>query len=62
MQYDGAPEAVVSDLFLTILSRRPTEKELRQARSYVERASPTSRGLRDLAWVLIMTSEFSLNH
>ena len=66
MHRDGAPhrppEAVVSDLFMTILSRPPTEKELRQARSYVERASPTSDGLRELAWTLIMTSEFSLNH
>src|SRR6185503_16981614 len=35
MQHDGAPdrapEAVVSVLFLSILSRRPTEKEIRQA-------------------------------
>jgi hypothetical protein len=66
MQHDGAAdrasEAVVSDLFLTVLSRRPTEKELRQARSYVERATSTSGGLRELVWALIMTSEFSLNH
>jgi hypothetical protein len=66
MQHGGpperAPETVVSDLFLTILSRRPSEKELRQSRSYVDRSNSTSDGLRDLAWALIMTSEFSLNH
>ncbi len=55
---DRSREEVASDLFLTILSRRPTEKELRQAKTYLNRTS----GLRELAWVLIMTSEFSLNH
>ena len=62
MQHEGAPEAVGSDLFLTILARPPTEKELGQARAYVERSSSKSDGLRELAWALIMTSEFSLNH
>jgi hypothetical protein len=55
---DRPLEDIASDLFLTILSRRPTEKELRQARPYLNGTG----GLRELAWVLIMTSEFSLNH
>ena len=55
-------ERVASDLFLTILSRRPTADEIRQARAYVTRAGSAAGGLRELAWVLIMTSEFSLNH
>ena len=55
---DRSREEVASDLFLTILSRRPTEKELRQAKPYLDRTG----GLRELTWVLIMTSEFSLNH
>jgi hypothetical protein len=62
MQHSEATEAAVSDLFLTILSRRPTERELRQARSYLERASSAAGGLHELAWALVMTSEFSLNH
>jgi hypothetical protein len=52
------PEEVASDLFLTILSRRPTEPELRQIQPSLQRTG----GLRELAWVLVMTSEFSLNH
>jgi hypothetical protein len=59
---DRSPEGIASDLFLTILSRRPTENELRQAKSYVNRSGSAAGGLRELAWVLIMTSEFSLNH
>jgi hypothetical protein len=59
---DRPLEETASDLFLTILSRRPTENELRQARSYVNRTGSRAGGLRELAWVLIMTSEFSLNH
>ena len=59
---DRSREETASDLFLTILSRRPTENEFRQAKSYVDRCGSAANGLHELAWVLIMTSEFSLNH
>lgn len=59
---DRPVEEIASDLFLTTLSRRPTENELRKVKSYVERAGSKEGGLGELAWALIMTSEFSLNH
>ena len=59
---DRSPEEVALDLFLTILSRRPTENEHRQVKAYLARSDSAAAGLRELAWVLIMTSEFSLNH
>jgi hypothetical protein len=59
---DRTVEETASDLFLTILSRRPTENELRKVKSYVDRTGSVPDGLRELAWALIMTSEFSLNH
>jgi hypothetical protein len=59
---DRSLEEIASDLFLTILSRRPTENEFHRVRSHLNRAGSVPRGLRELAWVLIMTSEFSLNH
>jgi hypothetical protein len=59
---DRSLEETASDLFLTILSRRPTETELRKVKSCVERAVSKEAGLSELAWALIMTSEFSLNH
>lgn len=55
---DRPREELAADLFLTVLSRRPTEKELAQIKPYLN----DTNGLRELAWVLIMTSEFSLNH
>jgi hypothetical protein len=55
-------EQGASDLFLTILSRPPTTDEIRQAKAHVTRAGSVAGGLRELAWVLAMTSEFSLNH
>jgi hypothetical protein len=59
---DRSLEEIASDLFLTILSRRPTENELRQVKPHLNRTGSAAGGLRELAWVLIMTSEFSLNH
>lgn len=59
---DQSADEIASDLFLTILSRRPTENELLQVESYLGRSGSTAAGLRGLAWALIMTSEFSLNH
>jgi hypothetical protein len=59
---DQSPEKIASDLFLTILSRRPTDSELRRVKSHLNRTGSAAGGLRELAWVLIMTSEFSLNH
>jgi hypothetical protein len=59
---DRAPEDVAADLFLTILSRRPTVDEQAQFRSYLQKAGSAREAYRELAWVLMMTSEFSLNH
>lgn len=56
------PEEVAGDLFLTILSRRPTGDERALFRSYLRAAGSPRDACRELAWVLMMTSEFSLNH
>lgn len=55
-----SPEQVAGDLFLAILSRQPTPDERKQVAAYLESSPQTA--LRELAWVLLMTSEFSLNH
>jgi hypothetical protein len=57
-----SPEDVASDLFLAILSRRPTADEQRQVKSYLGQSDSEQGVCRELAWVLMMTSEFSLNH
>src|SRR5262245_7502628 len=59
----GRPsDEVAGDLFLTILSRRPTADEQRMVRDHLSRADSAEAACRELAWVLMMTSEFSLNH
>jgi hypothetical protein len=57
-----SPEHVAADLFLAVLSRRPTAREQSQFRSYLQTAGSAGDAHRDLAWALMMSSEFSLNH
>lgn len=59
----GRPaDDVADDLFLAILSRRPTADEQRLFRDHLARTSSVESASRELAWALILTSEFSLNH
>ena len=59
---DRSADDVATDLFLAVLSRRPTADELRLVRSHVAKADSAEAAYRELAWALMMTSEFSLNH
>jgi hypothetical protein len=52
----------VEELFLTILSRRPNAAERQAAADELANATSPQSVYRDLAWALLMTSEFSLNH
>jgi hypothetical protein len=54
---------VVETLFLTILSRRPTATELRLVEAQLDEANVSPQAVyREVAWALLMSSEFSLNH
>ncbi len=55
-------DKAIIELYLTILSRRPTEDELQIVKTYRETGSGTGRVLRDLAWALINSPEFSFRH
>jgi hypothetical protein len=59
---DRSPDEVTEELFLTILSRRPTAEEQRLLRHHVKQSDSAATACRELAWSLMMTSEFSLNH
>ncbi|MDY0170981.1 MAG: DUF1553 domain-containing protein [Thermoguttaceae bacterium] len=59
----GKPlEQIVEELYLTILSRRPTEEELNAAKEYVGAAKSKREGHVDIAWALINTTEFLYRH
>jgi len=62
MTVGNSPDAIASELFLTILARQPMSDELRRVQSYLEHSDSPQSGWREVAWVLMMTSEFSLNH
>jgi hypothetical protein len=53
---------VAEELFLTVLSRRPTAAEQKVFRDHAARVGSVEPAARELAWALMMTSEFSLNH
>lgn len=54
-------EEAITELYLTILSRFPTEEELEVVKTYRESGSG-GRVLRDLSWALINGPEFSFRH
>jgi len=62
MTSGSSPDAIASELFLTILSRQPTPEELDRIKAYVKHCDSPQSGWREVAWVLMMASEFSLNH
>ena len=56
------PGEVVTVLYLTILSRFPTEDELKTVAEYVQTASSKREAAVDLAWALINSAEFLYRH
>ncbi|MCC6694765.1 MAG: DUF1553 domain-containing protein [Candidatus Hydrogenedentes bacterium] len=59
----GDQRGIVQSVYLTILSRKPTESETAAALSYVENSGlKRDQALCDLAWALINTKEFLYRH
>src|SRR5262245_21904804 len=61
-EQDRSAEDVAADLFLAILSRRPTADEQKLFGAHATRTGSLETATRELAWALLLTSEFSLNH
>jgi hypothetical protein len=58
-----ATDGIVDGLFLTILSRHATAAEQALVRDQLQDAVGSSQTVyRELAWALLLSSEFSLNH
>lgn len=59
----GRPaEAVIDDLFVRIVSRRPTAYERDMAQDHIRSVGSAEAACRDLAWALLVSDEFLLNH
>jgi len=53
---------VFTELYLTALSRHPTEQELTHCKQILAEADSRRAGLEDIAWALINGREFLFNH
>ncbi|NOX53195.1 MAG: DUF1553 domain-containing protein [Planctomycetes bacterium] len=55
-------DEAIAELYLTILSRLPTDEELQIVKAYRKSGTGRGRVLRDLAWALINSPEFWFRH
>jgi len=64
MQSRGDPREIVTGLYLTILSRFPTEEELKIVGAYSQSGGAAKGGTAavDVAWALINSAEFLYRH
>ena len=63
LQRQGGPRDVINALYLTILSRYPTDAELQAITAYSQAGGVNRRGVgQDLAWALINSAEFGFRH
>ena len=59
----GTPEEVAERLYLTILSRFPTDADVKAAEEHAKTGATRGRDVWvDLAWALINSPEFLLRH
>ena len=58
----GNTREIIGELYLTILSRRPTLDELRTVAEYSESKTDKREVFVDLAWSLINSTEFLYRH
>ena len=58
----SSAEVCVDKLFMTVLARRPTAAEHQLATDHLQLSKMPVEAYRQLAWTLLMSSEFSLNH
>jgi hypothetical protein len=63
IQAKGDLSEMVTGIYLTILSRFPTEDEMKTATTYAQSAGGNRRlAAQDLAWALVNSTEFRFRH
>jgi hypothetical protein len=59
----GTPREIAERLYLTILSRMPTEADIQAAEAYAQIGATSGANVwLDLAWALVNSPEFLLRH
>jgi hypothetical protein len=56
------PDAVAEELFLSVLSRKPTADEKKDVADALRGAADRGAVLRELVWALVASAEFRFNH
>jgi hypothetical protein len=56
------PAKAIERLYLMTMSRKPTGDEVKRLTNYIAQAGSTQTAYSDIAWVLLNSSEFALNH
>lgn len=62
MKASTTPEQMIQTLYLRILSRPATSKEVARMKKYLEGDRDQKRGYSDIFWALLNSSEFVFNH
>jgi hypothetical protein len=62
LQARRKPRETIDELYLTILSRYPTEDELKTFRNYAQLREKGRRPMMDLVWALLNSAEFLYRH
>jgi hypothetical protein len=63
LQSKGAPREIITGLYLAVLSRGPTQEELKIVAAYSQSSTAAKREVFvDLAWALINSAEFLYRH
>jgi hypothetical protein len=58
-----APEVIAEELYLSVLARTPEENEKATVADYLQQNKKRhNAALSDLAWALLNSAEFRLNH
>ena len=58
----GGPEKVIEGLYLRVLSRKPTDAEVKRLQQFVAGERDQAKGYREVMWVLLNSAEFLFNH
>src|SRR5262249_34849525 len=57
-----SPVKVIEGLYLTVLSRLPTQAEVQKMKEYAAKESNSSKAYSDMMWALMNSAEFVFNH
>jgi len=55
-------KTAIEKIYLSVLNRMPTDEESSRMTNFLSQATDKNKGLGDMLWVLLNTSEFTLNH